>query len=173
MPEIVSSSSNVPATEAQARPKPVLAYSADGVKSDVQAWLRSNGLTRSTLAAFIDKWGVRGLSVEADVLRFKSHAGGLDTALRRDGSIWALSAGAFDESLETAEQAAGLFCAIVCGDARLKVETTRGVINRMALEMSGAHGEWTEMLVTGVPRLPLGGARETMILTNGRAGIAR
>lgn len=160
------------AFEAQTRTKPVLAYSADARKAEIGGWLRAHDLHRSMLAMLTEKHLFRGIAVEGDALVFKAHAGGLDASLRRSGSQWALSAGAFDELMDTPDQAAGLFCAIVFGDARLKVETTRGAISRMALEMTGAHGEWTEMLVTGVSRFSFGATRKTTILTNGRVGLA-
>jgi hypothetical protein len=173
MRENLTSLPTGPTHDAVTRPKLVLAYSVDAKKAEIGVWLRAHGLHRSMLAMLTDKQPSRGVTVEAGALVFKAHNGGLDASLRRSGSQWALSAGAFDELLDTPDQAAGLFCAIVCGDARLKVETTRGAISRMALEMCGANGEWTEMLVTGVPRLSFGCQRQTTILANGRIGIAR
>ena len=150
-----------------ARPRPVLVYSADAIDASVAAWLRQYALQRSVLAQLTSKPAARYLAVQSNALLFRSPiTNGLDASLRRDGELWALSVGALDETFCDPDHATGIFCAVVLGEARLKVETKRNAVSRLALEIPGAAGRWTEILVSGVTRLTFGASSQVKILVN-------
>lgn len=130
------------------RQKPVLAYSADRNRADVDQWMRQHHLWRTTLYHFLARNPRLALVINQDALTANATGrGGLGASLRKTSGRWIVSAGMIETTFDDAEPAVGIFCAAVVGDARVKIIRRNSEIVRATLELRGEPGAWIESIV--------------------------
>jgi hypothetical protein len=139
-----------------ARPRPVLAWSAEAERSSVDDWLCRHDLQYTALARGADRLSVCQAS---DTLVFTPRRPcGVALSLSRSADGWQLGAAALARAFPTRDAAAGMFAALLFGAARVYTESLGDRLTHVALELQSPPGTWTRVLADPIghrdPRRP-------------------